>query len=129
MYVCTLFGALFCAPITIRRADRYSARWVVWMCLKLNMHYEYTCMYIDVWTRREYWAYHICMYACMYTCIMYVCYRLARCGLAVPRDMRGGAGRSHAYFCGAVRLRAYDIDCGAGADPALSITAGLCGHV
>ena len=38
-------------------------------------------------------------------------------GPAVPRGPRGGAGRSLAYFCGAVRVRAYDIDCGAGAGP------------
>ena len=30
---------------------------------------------------------------------------------------RGGAGRALAYFCGAVRVRAYDIDFGAGAGP------------
>ena len=38
-------------------------------------------------------------------------------GPAVPRGPRGGAGRSLAYFCGAVRVRAYDIDCGVGAGP------------
>ena len=50
-------------------------------------------------------------------------------GPAVPRGPRCGAGRALAYFCGAVRVRAYDIACGAGAGPALSVTAGLCGHV
>ena len=38
-------------------------------------------------------------------------------GPAVPRGPRGGAGRSLAYLCGALRVRAYDIDCGAGAGP------------
>ena len=36
-------------------------------------------------------------------------------GPAVPRGPRGGAGRALAYFCGAVRVRAYD--CGVGAGP------------
>ena len=26
-----------------------------------------------IWTRRLYWEYYICMNACMYVCIMYVC--------------------------------------------------------
>ena len=59
------------------------------------------------------------MYICMPACIHVLCmcatdWRGAGFtrGLAVPRGTRGGAGRSHAYFCGAVRLRAYDIDCG-----------------
>ena len=38
-------------------------------------------------------------------------------GPAVPRDPRGGAGWALAYLCGAVRVRAYDFDCGAGAGP------------
>ena len=35
-------------------------------------------------------------------------------GPAVPRRR---CGRSLAYLCGAVRVRAYDIDCGEGAGP------------
>ena len=63
-------------------------------------------------------------YACMPACMHILCmcatdWRGAGFtrGLAVPRGTRDGAGRSHAYFCGAVQVRAYDIDCGAGAGP------------
>ena len=40
---------------------------------------------------------------------------------ALPAGLRSpvarGAGRALAYLCGVVRVRAYDIDCGAGAGP------------
>ena len=52
-------------------------------------------------------------------------------GPAVHRGPRGGAGRSLAYFCGAVRCGCGPMILIAGRvrAPALSVTAGLCGHV
>ena len=64
MYVCTLFGALFGAPIVIRRAGWYGCV-SSWICI------YYESMYTS--TRREYWEYYIGIYACMYACTMYVC--------------------------------------------------------
>ena len=65
------FVCMYVCMYAILRADRYSARWVIWMCLKLNMHVLLMYVYIDAPIVLGVLYMYVCMHVCMYYVCMY----------------------------------------------------------